>query len=181
MKDSKQKQRTKKDIATALIALLDTQSFDSITVNDICDRGLIHRSTFYRHFQDKYSLLAYAIQLIYKEISTHTLNKGLNDRAFIEELVNYVDKHRKLFINVTINNRKGDIYDELVKLISEVILTNAENMDDPISVSINGSSNPKLLSSFYSGGIIEVLKQWINNPQQISKQELISLLDELIG
>ncbi len=42
----------------ALIALLEERGFDSITVNDLCDRADLNRGTFYNHFRDKENLLA---------------------------------------------------------------------------------------------------------------------------
>jgi AcrR family transcriptional regulator len=38
------------------------QDFESITVTDICDRAMVHRTTFYKHYEDKYALLAQGIQ-----------------------------------------------------------------------------------------------------------------------
>src|SRR5690606_35602965 len=31
--------------------------FESITVTNICERAMVHRTTFYKHYEDKYGLL----------------------------------------------------------------------------------------------------------------------------
>ena len=46
--------KTKKHIEDALIDLLYQKDFHAITVQDILDTALINRSTFYKHYADKY-------------------------------------------------------------------------------------------------------------------------------
>lgn len=50
--------RSKRALRQALIALLEERGFDSLTVNDLCDRADLNRGTFYNHFRDKENLLA---------------------------------------------------------------------------------------------------------------------------
>jgi AcrR family transcriptional regulator len=45
--------RTRADLAAALIALMHTTAFDGISVQAICARAGVGRSTFYAHFHDK--------------------------------------------------------------------------------------------------------------------------------
>lgn len=41
-----------------MIELITEKGFDAITVGDIAERAMINRATFYRHYQDKYDLVA---------------------------------------------------------------------------------------------------------------------------
>ncbi|MBQ0037168.1 MAG: TetR family transcriptional regulator [Clostridiales bacterium] len=50
-------QRTELFIKNAFLHLLDEQPFEKIQVNDIAQRAMINRSTFYLHYRDKYDLL----------------------------------------------------------------------------------------------------------------------------
>ena len=49
--------RTKQALRTALIALTEERGLEGFTVNDLCERADINRSTFYNHFHDKDELL----------------------------------------------------------------------------------------------------------------------------
>lgn len=49
-------------LKNALFELLAHQSFEEIKVNDICNLAMVHRTTFYSHFSDKYELLEYCIK-----------------------------------------------------------------------------------------------------------------------
>jgi AcrR family transcriptional regulator len=50
--------RTQKFLQEAIIELIAEKGFDAITVGDIAERAMINRATFYRHYQDKYDLVA---------------------------------------------------------------------------------------------------------------------------
>ena len=61
--------RTYKLLKDSLLELLSKDSFDNIKVNDICNLAMVHRTTFYSHFSDKYELLEYVISEVEKEIT----------------------------------------------------------------------------------------------------------------
>lgn len=50
-------QRSRQTLSHALIALIEEKRYDAITVQDICERANVGRSTFYAHYQDKDDLL----------------------------------------------------------------------------------------------------------------------------
>lgn len=53
--------------------LLSGRDFDQLNVQDICNRSKIHRSTFYRLFDDKYSLFEYGIDSLWQDyFSSHS-------------------------------------------------------------------------------------------------------------
>lgn len=49
--------RTRKMLQDALIALTVEKGFAAVTVRDITERAMVNRSTFYRHYLDKFDLL----------------------------------------------------------------------------------------------------------------------------
>lgn len=49
--------RTKKALSEAFIELLNSKTFDEITVNELCEEAGIRRATFYKHYSDKYDFL----------------------------------------------------------------------------------------------------------------------------
>ena len=54
--------RTVSLLKTALIDLLKTTPYDRISVTDVCDKALVHRTTFYKHFENKEQLLLAALE-----------------------------------------------------------------------------------------------------------------------
>jgi AcrR family transcriptional regulator len=59
--------RTHKFLQEAMIELISEKGFEAITVGDIAERAMINRATFYRHYQDKYDLVA----RIFEETTNH--------------------------------------------------------------------------------------------------------------
>lgn len=54
---SSNKQRTVRDFSSAMFKLLEHQSFEKITVQEICTESHYPRSTFYNYFNDKFDLM----------------------------------------------------------------------------------------------------------------------------
>jgi AcrR family transcriptional regulator len=59
--------RTHHFLQEAMIELITEKGFEAITVGDIAERAMINRATFYRHYQDKYDLVA----TIFEEAANH--------------------------------------------------------------------------------------------------------------
>lgn len=59
--------RTRLLLRKALMELMGAKGFQSITVQDIAERAMVNRATFYDHFVDKYALLEDAIREGFKE------------------------------------------------------------------------------------------------------------------
>lgn len=57
--------RTHKLLWEALMAELSERPFEAITVKDICERAMVHRTTFYKHYEDKYALLERGMRQMY--------------------------------------------------------------------------------------------------------------------
>jgi AcrR family transcriptional regulator len=68
--------RTRKMLQEALIALTVEKGYAAITVQDITERAMVNRSTFYRHYVDKCDLLGQYMNDVYGLIS---------DEAFVDE------------------------------------------------------------------------------------------------
>jgi len=54
--------RTRKLLQKALLEATTEKGFAHVTVRDIAERAMVNRATFYRHYEDKYDLLAHYIE-----------------------------------------------------------------------------------------------------------------------
>ncbi len=91
--------RTHANLREALIDLIEEKGFDAVTVADIAERAMVNRTTFYRHYPDKYALVTgifeEAVNQIFREIGPLPANlEGLlsSESEFDAEAVqSYID------------------------------------------------------------------------------------------
>jgi AcrR family transcriptional regulator len=105
--------RTRTLVKDAFVKLMEEKEFQNITINDIADKAMINRSTFYLHFTDKYDLLKKitdeAIQSILDLVApeTHIVNGSLDYDSFFQNLsciLKVVEKDAKLY-KIILNNK----------------------------------------------------------------------------
>lgn len=67
--------KTRKNIEVSFIYLLREKDFGKITVQDILDKALINRSTFYTHYTDKYQLAEILCNEVFDLLKTGVKNR----------------------------------------------------------------------------------------------------------
>src|SRR5690606_34566865 len=65
--------RTKKMLQGAFLALMSEKPFADITVQDITERAMVNRGTFYDHFADKQALADYTLRQMFRGVLNRTL------------------------------------------------------------------------------------------------------------
>ena len=104
--------KTRKLLVEALAQLLEEKSFQELSVTDICRRAMVHRTTFYAHFNDKQELLRYLLENKEKVISRESLLDNVWGFDFVGE-TNAVDVYIR-FLRAKIDEAFG------IKLIHTV-------------------------------------------------------------
>lgn len=168
--------RMMKHIIQTTYYLLKEVDFRQMTIQIICDKAEINRSTFYRYFEDKYDLLQHVIEYIAEILYENTQDSQYN--TIFEALIYYVESNENLFKNVLTSDRQVDLFSELVKMSSKIFLELSQNFNDQLSINIRSAKHPELLSDFYSSGIIEVLKKWMEKKYKYSSKQLVNALNE---
>lgn len=99
--------KTKKALSSSLLQLLEQQLFQTITVNQICDNALVHRTTFYKHFYDKYDLLEYLFNQLTKDYFARDISDRLNhpfqtisDTITIKKICEILQNFKKKTLNL---------------------------------------------------------------------------------
>ncbi|MGN1330103.1 MAG: TetR/AcrR family transcriptional regulator C-terminal domain-containing protein [Clostridia bacterium] len=174
--------RTYKLLKNALLELLSKQSFDTIKVIDICDLAMIHRTTFYSHFSDKYELLDYVIKDIENELlSGFNVAKYSSSREFYKALVmnllEYLGSNKLFFRNMLNNNYGAGIitvfHNSAIKYITDLIEkeSNSGKIFNVPSV---------VMAEFYSGAVTSTIMWWLKTNSKISEKVLCDQIISLI-
>ncbi|MFR2534433.1 MAG: TetR/AcrR family transcriptional regulator C-terminal domain-containing protein [Clostridia bacterium] len=174
--------RTYKLLKDALFELLTKQSFDSIKVSDICDLAMVHRTTFYTHFSDKYELLEYCIREIEQEIILNMKdNNYTNRREFytnmIMNVLTYISGNKKFFKLLLKKNEETNFFNIFTNSCISCI---HEMLEEEELSGIKHYMSIEVISNFYSGAVISTIVWWLKTNSKLNEKELCENLITLI-
>ncbi len=175
--------KTQKSLCDAFIALMSEKPFDDITVGELCDRALVRRATFYKHFADKYDFFSFFIRqtkdTFIRQISTEvTTDSPYSYNIYISRMfVRFINEHEKLIQNILASNALA----LLIEILSDEIYRSV--LLDLKSEKQHGTSFAapvEILASFYAGGIIKSVQYWFTNGKPITEEALMNAIDTLL-
>lgn len=173
--------KTKKALFEALVSLTKETEFENIKTQDICNKALINRSTFYSHYSDKYDLLCDFIENLKNELSNElSKNKNIiNTKEYYLEMLriilDHIDLNKNLYYSVIMMNRNSIIMDMLIETTVKDVnkrleISNLKKEDIPVDI----------FSTFYLGAVSGVLVLWLKTKDKYSKEEILNYIDKLI-
>lgn len=172
--------RTDKLILDTFMNLLKEKSFDDIRISDICNGAMIHRTTFYKHFEDKYNLLSYALKNIINGFEIKSLdfyNNTVSRKFYInlfKSFLQHIENNRKIYL-VGLRNLKSDF---LINNFKRIIVTSIKyRLEDNNKHGANFTIPIPVLAELYYATMIGLGIWWLQNDVDISIDETISYLD----
>ena len=173
--------RTYKLLKDSLFQLLSKKSFDTIKVNDICDLAMVHRTTFYSHFADKYELLDYCINEMEKElISGFSVKDYASVKDFYTDLVmnflEYLGSNKSFFKNMVKNNYSAGI---ITILHNSALNEITRILEKQPASSVNSKVPKKVMAEFYSGAVTSIIIWWLQSNSKTTEQELCDYIISL--
>ncbi|ANZ60584.1 hypothetical protein AYR62_13040 [Secundilactobacillus paracollinoides] len=162
MTQTLKQQRTKLDIVTTMNTLLKTTPFDQITIGTICKTAMIHHSTFYRYFDDKYALLGEVLMLICKPVQAD-LNQGVD---FMTAISRVMTANQAQLRNMTSQNKSTTVYTDLTKILADNLKTAIiSDTTHPLITQLRRASQPEFLAYAYAGMLVGIIQKWNEDPQ----------------
>lgn len=148
--------------------------FSRITINQICDKGMVHRSTFYKHFNDKYALLDFGLAQLFADYHAlpeikkveepFTWAKSFFDHSAAQQLLN-AQKNDDVFFDLLKNYS--------ISMMKKDVLTTYQHMktlDIPLD----------LLAEFHVSSIFTLSHWQAKNSQSISAEQMDSYFKQLV-
>ena len=74
--------KTYKSLYEAFFKMLEAKKFEDITVNELCERAMVRRATFYKHFADKYEFFAFFVRGTQDEFNANVLDYDYEDSPY---------------------------------------------------------------------------------------------------
>ena len=182
MKEDLRIVRTRKLLSTALFDLLESTPYEKISVMDICKKAMVHRATFYNHFEDKEHLLEYTIDSIKEELFTATIEKENYSSpkemymTLIASVLDFVTEHKDKLSLILKQNSSEKANELMLTTIKRSIqyLTSKNQCKAEYSVPIN------VLTDFLAGGITNLGLNWLQSSKPYTKEELLQYFNILL-
>lgn len=117
--------KTRANIKNTFIELLFEKEFNEITIQNILDKALINRSTFYKHYSDKYELAEQLVDEIVKN-ATSFINERFSDKKEIDLFstiykiyVHLYDQKKTILALWKIKTNTLHLYDDIEDLLKK--------------------------------------------------------------
>lgn len=176
-------QKTHTALLNALYSLLCEKSFDQITVTELCERALVRKATFYKHFGDKDELFSYMIHemqeraqeekvVLYDPARPQTYYTGVF-RYFLE----FLDSNEHFIRTILSTSARS----RLIDLMSEQIMLDLKShFKADLAAGGNFDGDPEMLAALYTGAMVNCGEWWIAQPHRPDKEVVIDQFSALL-
>ena len=176
-------QKTYGSLIQAFLKLLEEKTFESITVNEICDRAMVRRATFYKHFGDKYEFFSFMVHYTWdtffrQSLPDQSTPSGIEPyMSIIKNMLDFMDENDRLVQSML----KSNVLPVLIEIVSEQV---ARELKQQICEDEKKGIPPllpaDLLAQAYTGALMSTARWWVHHRDQISKEEILNQMTKLI-
>ena len=164
---------TKQRLSNAFYNLLKKKhSINKITVDLIIKKSGVAKSTFYRHFKDKFDVLNYNSMFLAEHIIDQSLCTSWEEFLFcmFQGIENDIYYYKKAFLTSGQNDHSDFLYQYSFSIVEKCYLTYYNK------TSISAAD--RILIAHYCHGCVGILQDWLNSPNSISSEEMASIFYE---
>jgi AcrR family transcriptional regulator len=176
-KDDRRVQRTRRALREALIALIVERGWEGFSVQDVCDRADVGRSTFYTHFADKEDLVAGGLEDLRTTLRAQVVAPAGDDGrplGFSRGLVEHAHEQQRLF-RALIGKRSGQL---VQKMFRQMVL---ELVREDLGGRLPAGPRRDGAAAFLAGAFFELLTWSLEARSGLGPEEVDALFQELAG
>lgn len=172
-------QKTYQSLNRAFTELLEEKRFEELTVGELCDRAAIRRTTFYKHFADKYDYFAFYIREMMDALQHHLPQDTPSlSAAFVHvcrELLDFLHVHRRMVSNIRGSSMFPLLLDILLNQFTQDItelLRRLRPEDAREPGKLEG------IAAFYAGGMIGCYSRLIREDSAVDEAMFLKLVEQ---
>lgn len=182
--------KTLESIDLALLESLKKMPFNKITVGMLCSSARINRTTFYKHYRDKYDLLDKYISrimeefrrendVIFVEANPDTINEDKYKLPF-RKTVDFIISKKDVYEILWTAQIDRNIFDEMIEAIAENILKRNIESHPDIRTDQEKFFKASLFANLFAYNHLVSVRWWLANDYVISKNEYYTLFDDMM-
>ena len=173
--------RTRKSLKKALVKLSMDQGYDEVTIQEITEEANVGYRTFFRHYQDKETLLNDVLQIILDEILELMMPDNSIENSEEKFIFIPPEKNTLLFQHAEEN---CDLYRLLLNSGSEMmgyVMRFACNAAEENMKRLSDSKIPtELVAHYIVSSLISMIRWWLDNNMPYPPQEMGKYASQLI-
>lgn len=175
--------RTYKSLTEAFLQLMSKKHLEDITVNELCEKAMIRRTTFYKHFADKFDFFRFFVWQMQADFNaanpapTNDQNQNTYYIKILHHVMDFFKEHEQFVRMVLSSNLLITILDILSEQIAsdilEKIITDEKN-------GINAPAAPEIVTAFYTGSIMHTIRWWFVQKKPLPEEQLIQEVEKIL-
>lgn len=176
--------RSKRDLANALEELLQEKNLDDITIQEITERAMVSKNTFYNNFLDKNELVMFMFERysdsIYEKILPIIESDKDKSTRFMEGLevvVHFFYTNPARFQKMVQNDHSKTMFWNINNFIQKVISFFFENYRELIEDDVP----EEVVSLFYSGAVANLIYFAFLSGPKIKEKDTVKYLSKLFS
>jgi AcrR family transcriptional regulator len=172
--------KTHKALVDGFLQLLGEKRFEDITVNELCERAMVRRATFYKHFADKYEFFAFVVHAKQEQFQTQqNVTPAHPQSLYLDITKNTLDfvKSNKKLVQMVFDSK---MLPTLLEILSQQIAIDVtQRLKEEIRDGASLRASPQLTAQFFTGGLVYTIKWWVAQ-KKVSETELMEELASLL-
>lgn len=174
--------KTYKALTEAFMQMLSEKKFEDIAVNELCERAMVRRATFYKHFADKYEFFAFVVRAKQLEFDAQIQYpaQSLRSRSFyldiIRRALDFLNSNAKLVQTVLDSNLLPTVMDILSR---QIILDITQKLKEDAQNGVPLPASPQVMAQFFTGALMYTITWWVRQ-KNVSEAKLMEELTILL-
>ncbi len=170
--------RTRSALRDALLSLLSEKGWDDLSVQDICSRADIGRSTFYLHYPSKDELLVGSLadlrSALNESAGARVEGRAAQPLAFVRGLLEHLYEQRRLCRSIFGRRSAHTVQVRFREMVAKLVADNLAELAPP-------GWKRDAAARYLAGALVEMLAWWIDSRPMRPIDEVERLFLELAG
>lgn len=174
--------KTHKALTDAFWQMLSEKKFEDVTVSELCDRAMVRRATFYKHFADKYEFFAFVVRAKQAEFDAQIRQQtdDMHPQSFylgiIQHTLDFLNSNKKLVQTVLESDMLPTVMDILSR---QIIIDITQKLKEDAQNGVPIPASPQVMAQFFTGALLYTARWWVTQ-KKVSEAELMEELTPLM-
>jgi AcrR family transcriptional regulator len=170
--------RTRAQLHDALLQLLSERSYEAVTVEEICRRAKVGRSTFYAHFRDKGELKRSKLAALQRRLSSAVRTAEPEFRfAFSLPMLQHAKENLPLYRSLVRNGGTESMFPQMREMLAERVGAElaGRTLEGPLSKLSRKHLANAVVSTFFA-----LMLGWLDDGAPEPEQEVDAAFHALL-